>query len=48
MRVLLVEDDHLLATGVETALSREGYAVDHAATAAEALRFASCNEAFQI
>lgn len=37
MRVLLVEDDKLLADGMCTALKREGYAVDHAARGEEAL-----------
>jgi DNA-binding response OmpR family regulator len=36
MRVLLVEDNLALAQGIETALVREGHAVDHAASAAAA------------
>lgn len=37
MRLLLVEDNVSLATGLRVALQREGYAVDHVATAREAL-----------
>ncbi len=37
MKVLLIEDDALLARGIEVALSREGYAVDHVSCAADAL-----------
>lgn len=36
MRVLLVEDNLALAQGIETALVREGHAVDHAASVAAA------------
>jgi DNA-binding response OmpR family regulator len=36
MRVLLVEDNLALAQGIETALVREGHAVDHAASSAAA------------
>lgn len=36
MRILLVEDNIALAHGIEVALVREGYAVDHAATASAA------------
>lgn len=39
MRLLLIEDDVSLADGMKTALRRAGYAVDHAATAGDALRF---------
>lgn len=41
MRVLVVEDDRMIAQGLETALKQDGYAVDHVAdgrAAAEALR----------
>lgn len=37
MRILLVEDDHSLASGLKEALVREGYAVDHVATGSLAL-----------
>ncbi|MGY0218357.1 response regulator [Endozoicomonadaceae bacterium StTr2] len=37
MKVLLIEDDELLAKGIQAALVREGYAVDHVARASEAL-----------
>jgi two-component system OmpR family response regulator/two-component system response regulator QseB len=36
MRILLVEDNEILAQGIVTALLREGHAVDHAATSAAA------------
>lgn len=39
MRLLLIEDDVSLADGMKTALKRAGYAVDHAATAGDALRY---------
>jgi DNA-binding response OmpR family regulator len=39
MRLLLIEDDEMLARGVTTALEQSGYAVDVAATAEAALRF---------
>jgi len=41
MRVLLVEDDRMIAQGLQTALRQDGYAVDHMSdgrSAAEALR----------
>lgn len=37
MRLLLIEDDVLLAEGVNTALTRAGYTVDWVSTAADAL-----------
>jgi DNA-binding response OmpR family regulator len=37
MRILLVEDDISLADGLQTALRREGFAVDHVATGKAAL-----------
>lgn len=37
MRILLVEDDQSLASGLREALTREGYAVDHVATGKLAL-----------
>jgi DNA-binding response OmpR family regulator len=37
LRILLVEDDQLLAKGIETALERAGYTVDHTSTAKAAL-----------
>ena len=37
MRILLVEDDDIVATGVEEALRREGYSVDHCRSAEDAL-----------
>lgn len=40
MRVLLVEDDRSLASGIKTALSRAAHAVDHVDSGAEALTFA--------
>ena len=40
LRVLLVEDDRSLASGIKTALSRASHAVDHVDTGAKALRFA--------
>ena len=40
MRVLLVEDDRSLASGIKTALTRAAHAVDHVDNGAEALRFA--------
>jgi DNA-binding response OmpR family regulator len=36
MRILLVEDNKVLAEAIKTALLREGHAVDHAATSAAA------------
>jgi two-component system OmpR family response regulator/two-component system response regulator QseB len=36
MRILLVEDNKVLAQGISTALLREGHAVDHATTSASA------------
>lgn len=36
MRILLVEDNLVLAEGIQTALVREGYAVDHAVSSAQA------------
>ncbi len=36
MRILLVEDNRVLAQGIKAALLREGHAVDHAATSAAA------------
>ena len=44
MRLLLVEDDLMLARGVAAALSQSGYAVETAATAAQALRLARSSE----
>jgi len=44
VRVLLVEDDRMIAQGLRTALRQDGYAVDHVAdgrSAAEALRSTS-------
>jgi DNA-binding response OmpR family regulator len=44
MRILLVEDDGMIAAGLRTALRQEGHTVDHVATApaaAEALRGAA-------
>jgi two-component system OmpR family response regulator len=38
MRLLLVEDDRMLARGIASALSQSGYAVDVAATSDEAMR----------
>ena len=38
MRILLVEDDHSLANGLQTALRREGLAVDHVTTGKAALQ----------
>jgi DNA-binding response OmpR family regulator len=40
VKVLLIEDDAMLAQGIRTALSQSSYAVDVVATAAEALRAA--------
>ena len=40
MRVLLVEDDRSLASGIKTTLTRAAHAVDHVDNGAEALRFA--------
>ena len=37
MRILLVEDDRSLAAGLQAALSREGFAVNHVACGAHAL-----------
>jgi len=44
MRLLLVEDDLMLARGVAAALSQSGYAVETATTAAQALRLARSSE----
>jgi len=43
MRVLLVEDDPTLSAAAAAYLRRVGYAVDHAADAASALRFTRLN-----
>lgn len=40
-RILLVEDDKMIASGLVYALEAEGYAVSHAKTVAEARRFAA-------
>ena len=37
MRILLVEDDRSLAAGLQAALSREGFAVNHVASGSQAL-----------
>jgi DNA-binding response OmpR family regulator len=37
MRILVVEDEERVASFLDTGLQREGYAVDHAATGAQAL-----------
>ena len=37
MRILLVEDDRSLAAGLQAALSREGFAVNHVASGGQAL-----------
>ncbi len=37
MKVLLIEDDTLLARGIEIALAKEGYAVEHVTLAADAI-----------
>lgn len=44
MRILLVEDDETLADAVVEALSRQAYAVDHAADGARADELASVND----
>ena len=41
MKVLLIEDDLLLAKGIEVALGRAGYAVEHVSQAGDALRLMS-------
>lgn len=44
MKLLLIEDDQALAAGLITALTRSGYAVDHATRASDAVRLAqSCS-----
>ncbi|BCJ64265.1 response regulator transcription factor [Polymorphospora rubra] len=43
MRILLVEDDRRVATAMNSALTRRGYDVEHAATAAAALSAAPCD-----
>src|SRR5688500_15118403 len=43
VRLLLVEDDRMLARGIAAALKQCGYAVDLAATVNEALRFVEAN-----
>jgi two-component system OmpR family response regulator/two-component system response regulator QseB len=47
MRILLVEDNLALAQGINTALVREGHAVDHATTAAGAEHFLAA-ESFDV
>ena len=44
MRILLVEDDSLLASGVVTALGREGFVVEHIADGMHALHALSEND----
>ncbi|KEQ18512.1 response regulator [Endozoicomonas numazuensis] len=44
MKVLLVEDDLLLADGVQVALSRKGYAVDHVTRGKDALSLVSSED----
>lgn len=43
MRILLVEDDRSLANGLQTALRREGLAVDHVSTGKAALQAVQAN-----
>jgi len=43
MRILLVEDDHRVATVMTSMLQRRGYEVEHAATATAALAAAPCD-----
>ncbi|GIJ77694.1 DNA-binding response regulator, OmpR family, contains REC and winged-helix (wHTH) domain [Micromonospora phaseoli] len=43
MRILLVEDDRRVAAALSSALTRRGYEVEHAATAAAALAAAPCD-----
>lgn len=43
MRILLVEDDRRVATAMNSALTRRGYEVEHAATVAAALSAAPCD-----
>jgi DNA-binding response OmpR family regulator len=43
LRILLVEDDLRVATAMSAALTRRGYDVEHAATAAAALSAAPCD-----
>ena len=44
MRILLVEDDHSLASGLQTALRREGLVVDHVTTGKAALQAVHVDE----
>src|SRR5215211_5333861 len=44
MRLLLIEDDETLARAIATALLQDGYAVDIAANATDALRLARQSE----
>jgi DNA-binding response OmpR family regulator len=40
MRLLLIEDDHMLSRGIRAALSKSGYAVDIAGSGGDAMRVA--------